>query len=230
MEESLEGRIEQISINDFRINHVAIKEAIEFKKKNDPAFAHISMTAIAKSIGLGESTFKKLLSGVTFDPQCSTAWVLCRAFGLDPAVIFGLAPKRDYSREEREYNPTLMDNMRRQNIALEERARAYEDRVSEQEEEIISLRRKYVSKCEECAAANERAHNAEALVRDRDASIVKHDEVRSTNRQVIDELSKRNKRVKTAAMVFTVISIVSTSLLVYLLWEIANPTIGNIRF
>jgi len=230
MEKVLEGRIEVISINDFQFNHAAARNAIEFKRKNDPAFAKLSLTALAKKAGLSESTFKKFWNETAFDPQCSTAWAFCRAFGLDPAILFGLAPSRDFEREERDYNPTLMDNMRRQNIALEERAKAYEDKVLVQEEEIISLRRKYVSKCEECAAANERAHNAEALVHDRDASIVKHDEVRSTHRQVIDELAKRNKRVKIAAIVFTVLFLISTSLLVYLLWEIANPTIGNIKF
>ena len=61
MEESLEIRLQQITISDFHFNYVAVKEAIEFKRANDPAFKHISMATIAKKLGLGESTYKKVL-------------------------------------------------------------------------------------------------------------------------------------------------------------------------
>lgn len=139
MEENLENSLEAIDISQFKLNSAAFKQTFEFKKKNDPAFKNMTHSRFVNLVGICESTWKKILSGQMTDAMCSTAWAAGRALGLDMNVVFGLAPMRDYDREKQEYNPTLMDNMRRQVISLDEQARHKDEKIKELLHEIDKL-------------------------------------------------------------------------------------------
>lgn len=139
MEENLENSLEAIDISQFRLNSAAFKQTFEFKKKNDPAFKNMTHSRFVNLVGICESTWKKILSGQMTDAMCSTAWAAGRALGLDMNVVFGLAPMRDYDREKQEYNPTLMDNMRRQVISLDEQVRHKDEKIKELLHEIDKL-------------------------------------------------------------------------------------------
>ena len=131
MEENLENSLEAIDISQFKLNSAAYKQAFEFKKQNDPAFKNMTHNRFVNLVGICESTWKKIMSGQMTDAMCSTAWAAGKALGLDMNVVFGLAPMRDYNREKQEYNPTLMDNMRRQVISLDEQVRHKDEKIKE---------------------------------------------------------------------------------------------------
>lgn len=131
MEENLENSLEAIDISKFKLNSAAFKQTFEFKKRNDPAFKNMTHSRFVNLVGICESTWKKILSEQMTDAMCSTAWAAGKALGLDMNVVFGLAPMRDYDREKQEYNPTLMDNMRRQVISLEEQVRHKDEKIKE---------------------------------------------------------------------------------------------------
>ena len=237
MEEHLEISLEAIDISQFRLRSEAIRPAFEFKKKHDPAFSNMTGASFAAKVGIGESTWKKLYAGTATDAMCSTAWAIAKPLGLDPAVLFGLAPSRDYEREKQEYNPTLMDNMRRQIAADAERIQNKIERIADLESQIAAsaseqdrLRKLYLSKAEECSRLQERSASLENMLSTRDQSIVKHDEVRASNITTINHLVKQNRRGRFLIFFLTLSTVILAALMIYFLWELNNPNAGNFRF
>ena len=202
-----------LSISGFRYNHKAFNDALEFKRIHDPAFKDIkSLSAFAEKFGISESTVKRLFSGKANDFMTSLLWYSCRILGLDPAVVLYLAPSRDYEREAREYNPTLMDNLRRQIASLEERLAHKKERIDELTDEIAkrdtyekSLRERFLQVEKELSVANEKASECE-------------------------KIKKQKHHLAICLFVSAALTITFGGFMIYFLWELQNPHSGNWQF
>lgn len=212
MEEHLEISLEAIDISQFRLRSEAIRPAFEFKKKHDPAFSNMTGASFAAKVGIGESTWKKLYAGTATDAMCSTAWAIAKPLGLDPAVLFGLAPSRDYEREKQEYNPTLMDNMRRQIAALEERVASKKEKIAELSADLAKrdsyekdLRERFLQAEKVLSATAEKASECE-------------------------KVKKHKHHLAVCLLVSCALTITFAGIMIYLLWELQNPNAGNWQF
>lgn len=220
MEERLEKHLDLIDVSKFRLNASAMRQAYEFKKKHDPAFKNMTQSRFANMIGIGESTWKKLIAeDQALDAKCSTIWAAGKALGLDISVIFGLAPTRDYSLEERDYNPTLMDNMRRQLVTAEERLVAKKERIAELTEEL----------------AKRDAYEKELRERLLTVSgeLSKEQQKNAAAPDVAAELQQVRKHKHTLAVclfISAALTIAFGGMMIYLLWELQNPSVGNWTF
>ena len=214
MENNLENRLEALGTVPFKINGQAIRDAFEYKKKHDPAFAHMTLNNFALKIGIGESTWKKILSDKAPDAMCSTVTLICKALGISADEVLGLVPQRDYSKES--YDSTLMDNLRKQLGAVEEKVESKRERIAELENEkhllmndIQMWQDKYHEAHADLRAAEEHTKHAETHVK---------------------EHEKRVKRYARGLTVSIVLAVVLGALLIYLLWELRNPADGMFRF
>lgn len=202
-----------LSISGFKYNHKAFTDALEFKRIHDPAFKDIkSHSAFAEKFGISESTVKRLFSGKANDFMTSLLWYSCRILGLDPAVVLYLAPSRDYEREAREYNPTLMDNLRRQIAALEERILAKQSKINE------------------LTATIEKNNQYETTLRER---LLLAEKELSSARQMNAELSdikKKKHHLAVCLFVSAALTITFAGIMIYFLWELQNPDAGNWQF
>ena len=202
-----------LSISGFKYNSNAILDAFEFKKTNDPAFKNVtSLCAFAEKFGLSESTCKRVFKGRATDFTVSVLWYICKILGLDPAVVLYLAPSRDYAREERDYNPTLMDNLRRQIASLEERLAYKKERIDELADEIAKrdayekdLRERFLRAEKDLSTAMEKAVEIEKI--------------------------KKQKHHLAICMFFSAaLTITFAGIMIYFLWELQNPHAGNWQF
>lgn len=202
-----------LSISGFKYNNNAILDAFEFKKANDPAFKNVtSLCAFAEKFGLSESTCKRVFKGRATDFTVSVLWYICKILGLDPAVVLYLAPSRDYAREERDYNPTLMDNLRRQIASLEERLAYKKERIEELTDEIAKrdayekdLRGRFLKAEKDLSAANEKASECE-------------------------KIKKQKHHLAICLFVSAALTITFGGFMIYFLWELQNPQAGNWQF
>lgn len=149
---------------EFRINAAALRESIEFVRKNDPRFKDATLATMAEAAGIAESTFKKLLAGGIADPRTSTMKYICHTFGLDPRVPMGLAPTRDFVKEQEAYDPTLMGEMRRQLDAMQQS-------VNDKESELNRLRKIVLEKGEALGHAEEKVFALKETIEDRNRTI-----------------------------------------------------------
>lgn len=202
-----------ISISGFKYNNDAILDAFEFKKANDPAFKDVtSLCAFAEKFGLSESTCKRVFKGRATDFTVSILWYICKILGLDPAVVLYLAPSRDYDREERDYNPTLMDNLRRQIASLEERNVSKKEKIDELNAELAkrdayekNLRERFLKAEKDLSTAMEKAAE-------------------------IEKIKKQKHHLALCLFVSVALTITFAGIMIYLLWELQNPQAGNWQF
>lgn len=209
-----------LSISGFRYNHKAFNDALEFKRIHDPAFKDIkSLSAFAEKFGISESTVKRLFSGKANDFMTSLLWYSCRILGLDPAVVLYLAPSRDYEREAREYNPTLMDNLRRQIAALEERIVSKKEKIDELNAEIAKrdayekdLRERLLTVSGDLS--KEQQKNAAA----------------PTVAAELQQVKKHKHALAVCLIISSALTITFAGIMIYFLWELQNPQAGNWQF
>lgn len=134
-------------------------------------FQDLSYPTLARMSGIPESTLRKLLQGTTKDPRISTMFPVVRALNASFDRILGLAPERDFAREEATYDVTLMDSMRHQlETMMHEREavstagitanaellRTLSAKVDEQDKRLDAKRSRLSEQEQEIAVLNER--------------------------------------------------------------------------
>ena len=219
MEERLEQHLDSIDISKFKINADAIRQTYDFKKKHDPAFKNMTQSRFANMIGIGESTWKKIISKQASDAMCSTAWGIGVGLGLGMDVIFGTAPMPDFDREKLVFNPTLMDNMRRQIAAQDERIAAKNERIAElnadilkRDETINSLRADFLSVSRELASEKQKNADFPVLLSD------------------LEKAKKSKHSLGVCLIISGVVIALFAAAMIYFIWELQNPHIGNWQY
>lgn len=186
-------------------------------------FQELSYPSLAKVSGIPESTLRKLLQGVTKDPRISTMYPIIKALGASFDRLLGLAPKRDFEREEAHYDVTLMDTMRHNIETMQQRLDDKRARIEELETqhtadtaELDRLRKIVLAKGEKLSAA-------EAVIQERDASI-------SRRNALCDEQKADIKKMRKAITCLCVLVIIVLIGAIYLIWDVKHPTVGFIRY
>lgn len=107
------------------MNHEILSELLKFQMKNNPKLAGKTKADIAKACDMSESTLKNLLNGKNDNPQVGTMKRFIQYIGggsLDR--ILGLAPPRDFEKEEAVYDADLVKTIQ---IHLDEKLAQIDD-------------------------------------------------------------------------------------------------------
>ncbi len=204
----------------------------EFQRKNNPRLAGKSMADIAMACEASISTLKALLNGTNKNPRIGTIkrFLTCIGGGSIDRLT-GLAPPRDFALEEAQYDKTLVEAMQARLDAKRERIEEYEKTVKAQEEELLRLRKLVLEKGEACSHAEARAAAAEKMVAVRDASIIKHDDVRKSHIETIGRLERQNDIFRRVLIITSAISVAAIiGLAFYFGWDISHPAQGPIQY
>ncbi len=184
----------------------ALNKLVDFQRRNNPALKDMSTADIADGSGIGISTYKSLLNGSAKNPRLDTLKRLLRFIGggsID--VLVGLAPQRDYEREQREYNPSIVETLNGRLEAKKERIAELETLANELKTNNNKLRDDYTLACIKLSAEEQKnIHFEEYRVR-------------------VRRLTKWLCVAFLAVLLFSGISI-------YLLWELWNPSRGLFQF
>jgi transcriptional regulator with XRE-family HTH domain len=135
------------------LDGVILCELIEFQRKNNPKLKGMSGADIAEACDMSESTYKGLIKGKNRNPRVGTLVRLLKYIGggsIDRMV--GLAPPRDFAREEAVYDRTLVETLQARLDAKKERIDEYALEVDELQAENEKLRNELVEALKELSA------------------------------------------------------------------------------
>jgi len=194
-----------------------LRKLMEFQELTFPALARLS--------GTPESTLRKLMQGTTKDPRISTLYPIVRALNASFDRTLGLAPERDFEREEETYDATLMDSMRHQletmmrerdavstaNIAANaELLRTLSAKVDEQDKRLNAKRSRLSEQEQEIAVLNERIGHKDKTIANLEGLFRKRGET-------IDGL---RRELKCQRIFVTVLVLLLVILCGYFVWEL----------
>lgn len=207
-------------------------------------YQKMSFPALSQSSGTPVSTLKKLLSGSTKDPRVSTMLPVVRALGASFDRLLGLAPARDFDKEDATYDATLMDGMRQTVESMQGRLDEKRERIAELTAQLAAseadrdrLRKLVLAKGEALSAAEARIESMRAEVeegvarrarRDKQAEDLRGDfeAVRTTLYQERAE----HRKLRIALFAICGVAILALASAIYMLWDVTNPTKGFFRY
>lgn len=172
-------------------------------------YQEITFPQLAKIAHTPDSTLRKLFQGSTKDPCVSTLYPIIRALGASFDRFLGLAPNRDFTKEDSEHDPTTIDSIQRQMSELEENLANQEERLLFKRGRIHEL---------EIEVEHLRTENAAH------ARSIKHLENMNAKRE------KELRRHRWIMCCLVLIAVAFAAAAIYLLWELLNPTRGKFKF
>lgn len=168
---------------------------------------------------------RKLMQGTTKDPRISTLYPIIRALNASFDRTLGLAPERDFEREEETYDATLMDAMRNQlETMMREREavstaginanaellRTLSAKVDEQDKRLDAKRSRLSEQEQEIAVLNERIGHKDKTISNLEGLFRKRGET-------IDCL---RRELKYQRIFVTVLVLILVLLCGYFVWEL----------
>lgn len=174
----------------FRLNNDVLFARIEEIKKNPPQkileykaahpeFKTVNCTLLAAYAGMSESTLKNLKLGKIADSNCSTAWMICTAFDIDPRDYFRIARASDC--DPAACNSRTQAQLNEKTKRIEEMEAQYKDADSR----LVNLRTIIKEQSEALGAAKERAEGLKSVIADREASIARRDKGIAVRNKII---------------------------------------------
>lgn len=196
-----------------------LNDLINFQLKNNPRMKGKTKRDIASECFISETSLKNLLNGKNVNPHISTVIRLVRYVGGgDMNILVGFAPARDYSKEEKSYDKTLVEGMQARLDEKRERIVELTREVETLQAEKLRLQRMYNEACKESAAA---------------IAEVKHLEIMKTTlykeRDEYKTEQAEYKRLRVALIVMCAVAILALGASVYMLWDVMNPGMGFFR-
>lgn len=157
----------------FRLNSAVLANRIEEIKRNPPPeilaykashpeFKTVACELLADYADVSVSTLKNLKLGKMTDSNCSTIWLICRAFDIDPAALLGLPMAKACNPAE------CSMQIHAQTARLESQCTAADQRIDALHAVIGDQR-------EALGEAKARAHGLEVLLNEKNASIARRD-------------------------------------------------------
>lgn len=143
------------------LDYKILRDLIEFQRKNNPKLKGMSGADIAVACDMSESTYKGLLNGKNRNPRLATVVRMIKFVGggsLDRMV--GLAPPRDFAREEALYDRTLVEALQARLDAKKERIDEYALEVDELQGENEKLRNELVEALKDLSAEKTKSATA----------------------------------------------------------------------
>lgn len=212
----------------------ALHKLVDFQRHNNPALKDMSSVDIAEGSGIGISTYKSLLNGTAKNPRLDTLKRLLRFIGggsID--VLVCLAPPRDYDREQREYNPTIVDMLNGRIEAKKTHIAELEGLVADLKTNVDMLNGKLEAKKERIAELEglvaELKTNNKTLHDDYTEACIKLSAERQKNIHYEDYRERVRRMTKWLGVAFIAVLFLS-GLSIYLLWELWNPARGFFQF
>lgn len=191
------------SIEHFRYDNEAMREAFEHKKATDPAFKDVtSFCAYSRKFGIGESTCKRIFGGRANDFTVSILWFICKTLSLDPARVLYLSVP----------NRTTTGADAAKIAALEERDRQHLHKIEELQCEI------------------ERKNKYEKELRERLLSVSDQLAHEKANNAQLDDVKGKKRTLAVCLLICICLFIMFAGMSVYFLWELQNPDAGNWQF
>lgn len=215
---------DQPDLTAYELDNTALTALVKFQKENNPRLKGKSNRDIADACGMSENTFCAILKGKNRNPRVGTLVCILRAIGggsIDRLV--GLAPHRDFAKEEAVFDATLVEALQ---ARLDEKRQRIEELTADlaaEKSESARLRKLLLDESAQRSAYEARAVEAESRLKDKDSVV----EFRTG---LHTDLKLENARLRRTGVVLSVILAVILLCLIYLLWEIANPTLGNFRY
>lgn len=196
-----------------------LNDLINFQLKNNPRMKGKTKRDIASECFISETSLKNLLNGRNVNPHISTVIRLVRYVGGgDMNILVGFAPARDYSKEEKNYDKTLVEGMQARLDEKRERIIELMHEVETLQADKLRIQRMYNDACKESAAA---------------AAEVKHLEIMITTLHKERDEHKTEqaeyKRLRVALIIMCAVAIFALGTCVYLLWDVMNAGVGFFR-
>lgn len=195
----------------YELDNTALTALVKFQKENNPRLKGKSNRDIADACGMSENTFCAILKGKNRNPRVGTLVCILRAIGggsIDRLV--GLAPHRDFAKEEAVFDATLVDSLQARLDEKRERIRELTNELGASEEECNRLRKMYNQKCIELSKAEAR--------------------IESLNNRESEQVAGRAELVRMRRLANTLLAIlialVSVIAVLYIIWEIRHPDLG----
>lgn len=215
---------EYVDSSVYELDNTALTELITFQKKNNPRLKGKSNRDIAESCGMSENTLCAIMKGKNRNPRIATLVCILRAIGggsIDRLV--GLAPHRDFSKEEAVYDATLVEALQ---ARLDEKRETIADlkaQLEDADKRLVNLRTIIHAEGSEGKIALGQVKEMEQRLAD------KREQIASLSAHV-QEQKKEIRKLRFTGACVSAILILTLLVIIYLLWEIANPTLGKIRF
>ncbi len=230
--------LEPVEGGKCEFDYVRLKELVDFQLEHNPKLKGKKCRDIAIGSGISESTYKNLMSGRNRNPTIGIlTGILDFVGGGSIDRLVGLAPPRDFEKEAAQYDASLMESMQARMKEKEQRVTELIDQVGVLEDQKLHYQRMYKDECIKVASLeSDLRHMNERVVALQSEANADAEHRAVQDRQsgdLRDDLNKvRNTmyRQRMGLIFVSLIAFAALVALVYLLWEIANPTIGNIRF
>lgn len=178
-------------IQNFKLDNAVLLARIEEIKRNPPPeiqaykashpeFKTMSTALLADYARISETTLKNLKLGKIPDSNCSTVWLVCKAFNIDANALLGLPSKNPCDPATcGSHSQIRLDHMR-------QRAAELEAVVNDQNNQIKDLHTAIREESRALGEARGRIHALEATLTDRKESIERRDKgINMRNKAII---------------------------------------------
>lgn len=206
------------------LDNTALTALIKFQKENNPRLRGKSNRDIAEACGMSENTLCAILKGKNRNPRVGTLVCIIRAIGggsIDRLV--GLAPHRDYAKEEAVFDATLVETLQ---ARLDEKREIIADlkaQLADADKRLVNLRNIIHQEGHDGKMALGQVKEMEQRLAD------KREQVAEQQKTIAEQKTEiRKLRAMGICLTFALIAVMAFAF--YLVWEIANPTLGNFRY
>ena len=206
------------------LDNTALTQLVSFQKKNNPRLKDWSNRDIAEACGMSENTLCAILKGKNRNPRVATLVCILRIIGggsIDRLV--GLAPHRDFAKEEAVYDATLVEAMQARLDEKREQVADLKAQLEDAQSRLVNLRTIIHEEGKDGNAAKGKVKEMEERLADKRAQIERYE-------KQIDEQKAEIRKLRFVGGFVGVMLVVALLIVIYLLWEMANPNLGNFRY
>ena len=211
-------------VDECEFDAAALTELYNFQRKHNPALKGMSSQAIAEACDMSENTMRELLKGKNKNPRLGTMKRFLRFIGggsIDR--LTGFAPPRDFDKEEAAYDATLVQSLQVRLDEKREMIAELKSQLADREKHLVNLRTAIHQECLDGKAAIGQVKEMEQRLSD------KREQIAEQQATIAEQkLEIRKLRVMCIALIVLLIAVMAFAF--YLIWEIANPTLGNFRY
>lgn len=208
----------------YELDNTALTALIKFQKENNPRLKGKSNRDIADACGMSENTFCAILKGKNRNPRVGTLVCILRAIGggsIDRLV--GLAPHRDFAREEAVFDATLVEALQARLDEKRETIESLKAQLEDRESRLVNLRTIIHQEGTDGKVAIGQVREMEQRLADKREQIAEQ-------AKTIAEQKAEIRKLRALGIGLTMLVIAVMAFAFYLIWEIANPTLGNFRY
>lgn len=206
------------------LDNTALTALVKFQKENNPRLKGKSNRDIADACGMSENTFCAILKGKNRNPRVGTLVCIIRAIGggsIDRLV--GLAPHRDFEKEEAVFDATLVETLQARLDEKRETIESLRAQLEDREARLVNLR----------TIIHQEGHDGKVAigqVKEMEQRLADKREQIAEQAKTIAEQKAEIRKLRAMGIGLTLLLIAILALSLYLIWEMANPTLGNFRY